>query len=209
MSTSELGHYVRFGETAIDSLDPVDTGMARRAIGNLSHIADQYAQRRIAWVSHGSTLDTIVDTTVAGTFWRLWTSHPFDLHVQANHESYRCRVRLRVSSGSASNKATFRAVLAPYEEREAEAGLYGTRVNATEIEVTQTAYTWEDGAALIYLDAPLVGRASERATTIDSIGGEATRVQWLRAHLSVWVDVAATASIASLGGVQLDEYVAP
>ncbi len=205
MATSQLGHYVRFTESALDALDPADTGMARRACGNANHLADQYAQRRIAWV--GGPFVTVGDEPVPGQWYRLWTSHPFDLHVLPEGESYRCRLRLRVTSGDASDPATFRAVLSARGGGLAEA--YRDGANVTDVTVTQATYTWEDPPELVYLDARLVAAAQESVSTVDSIGGEPRAPLWLRAQLSVWVEISDSASIAGLGGVQLDEYVIP
>lgn len=205
MSTSELGHYVRHTESALDALDPAGTGMARRGLGNFNHLADQFAQRRIGWSA--APFESVADEPVSGQWYLLYTSHPFDLHVKPNGESYGCRARLRVTSGHATNKATFRAVLSARGEGLAE--VYRGGVNLAEIEVTQTVYTWQQAAALIYLDAPLVTRATNDVATVDSIGGSTVTARWLRAQLSVWVDVASSASIAGVGGVELDEYVAP
>jgi hypothetical protein len=205
MSTSEFGHYVRHTESALDSLDPLDTGMMRRGAGNVNHLSDQFAQRRIGWSS--DPFETVADEPVPGEWYRVWTSHPFDLHVMPNGESYRCRVRLRISSGSASDKATFRAVISPRGAGLAE--LYRGDVNVYEAIVTQTAYTWEQAGDLLYLDAPLVARVTDDVATIDAIGGATATARWIRPQLSVWVDVADGAVVAGLGGVELDEYMEP
>lgn len=208
MATSVLGHYVRFGESAIDEIDPVDSGMAGRALGNLNHIADQYAQRRIAWVSvDGDTLDTDPNDIVADTPWRLYTSGEFDVHVHQTGESYRFRLRLRVQSGDASDEATFSAVLAPVGESLVE--LHRAGPNVADIAVIGASFTWEDAAALLYLDAERVTAASRSVATINEAGGDPVAGQWLRVQLTVWVSVEDTTSVASLGGVQLDEYVEP
>ena len=207
MATSELGHYVRHTETALDALDPADTGMLVRAIGNLDHLADQYAQRRVASVQFGTPFVTVADEPVSGTYYRLWTSTPFDLHVTQSGESYPCRVRLNVTSGHATNAASFYAVLAPRGLAETEA--YRGDVNVATVSVARTTYAWEQPNALIYLDDSLVRLASESVSTIDSIGGSEVSARWLRVQLTVWVDVEVPASVAGLGGVELDEYLDP
>lgn len=209
MATSELGYYVRHTESALDALDPCDTGMLRRALGNLNHIADQYAQRRIGWVIPvgGSPFVTVSGEPTAGKYYRLYTSTPFDLHVAADGASYPCRVRLRIKSGHANIKATFRACLSPVGRGATEVNV--ADVNVAEMDVTGTAYAWTRAENLIWLDALRVREARTTVSTIDSIGGAPVGALWLRAELSVWVSVQDTELIAGLGGVELDEYVPP
>jgi hypothetical protein len=210
MATSTLEHYVRFGETSIDSLDPVDSGLSDRALGNLNHVADQYAQRRIGWVLWGSNYFTHdADITVpANEYSRVWTSTPFDLHVRPDSTTYSCRVRLRVSSNHATATATFRATLAARGDTEGES--YRAGVNVAEIQVTQTGYTWEQGASLIYLDTPRMRRAQtiEPAPVKNTVSGAVVSGTWLRAQLVVWAAVESGAS-PRLSGLELDEFIPP
>lgn len=207
MATSTLGHYVRFGETSIDSLDPVDSGLCDRALGNANHIADQYAQRRIGWVLYGGGHFThSKDGVPPGTYSPVWSSTPFDLHLREDLTSYPCRVRMRVSSGHATASATFRATLAKVGETEGES--YEGGVNVAEITVAQVNATWKDAPNLIYLDAPRVIRARAAAPSINSVGGVVVTGTWLRAQLVVWAAQEAGAE-ARLSGLELDEYMPP
>lgn len=202
MATSTLGHYVRFGETAFNGLDPMDSGMSGRALGNLNHIADQYAQRRIAWVSHGSTL-TFAETTDDDDWGLIWSSTPFDLHVRDDGTSYRCRLRMRASSDALMG---FRVALSAAGEGAAEVWTAETS-NVASISVNGAA-AWYAASGLLYLDNSRVRRATQSVNTIDSIGGSAIAVRWLRAQLTVWAKSDGS-STPQLSGIELDEYYSP
>lgn len=210
MATSTLGYYARFSEAAINGLDFVDSGMAQRALGNLNHLADQYAQVRCEWVAPTGNAGIVADgdTLALGAYQRLWTTPPFDLHVRGEFSTYRLRVSLRVHSGDATDAATFRVVLAPVGEGADE--LFSGDDNVAEETVAGASFAWVRHADLLFLDAARVRRATRSVAAINEVGGATATAKWLRVEASVWVspddDIA---SVPALGGVELEEYYGP
>lgn len=213
MPSSVLGHYVRFSSAAIDGLDFVDSGMSQRALGNLNHLADQFAQVRVKWALPLGVNPPAIDP--AGIFvggvdgWqRLWTSSAFDLHVRSDLTSYPCRLRWALSSDGTVSSPIFRAVLAPINESAGELFLGGD--NVAEHVLPNAPMAWVEHGSLLHLDAVRVRRATRDVATIDSIPGLAAAARWLRCELSVWVSPdSPTDDVAELGGVELEEYYAP
>lgn len=208
MATSELGHYVRFDEATVASPSgteaPFSTGHARRAIGNLNHLADQYAQRRIAWV--GRTLTVDEDVIVDGVFGFLWASGSFDLHVDGTGESYALRGRLRLSSDDAVASATFRVVIA--HENASLPELFEAGDHTDEITVVRSGFDW-DATSLLYLDAFRIAAAQREVAAIDAVGGDPLSAVWVRARMWIFAKRQSSLAEARLSGVQLDEYIAP
>jgi hypothetical protein len=227
MASSELGHYVRFDEALLEGSgsanDPFDTGLARRAPGNLDHLADQYAQHLVNWTSPTTsdyfTIDA--DTIADDTYYALWKSAPFDMALAhflnadgvPELQTYRCRCRLRVGSNSGGTAARFKAVLAQQGAGEPEL-LEGEHLtpgpNATnQISVTTATSSWQAASGLIYLDETRVRRASADVATVDSIGGAPITVRWLRAQLVVFGQRDTSSASPRLFGVHLSQFYEP
>lgn len=213
MPSSTLGHYVRFRPSDINARDPVDSGMASRALGNLNHLADQYAQVRIKWVAPaGDSLATSAnEPTLASGHQRLWTSTPFDLHVRPDGESYRLRLRWLLRGDTAfgsTEDAHFIAALGPAGDSLSEAFAGGP--NVAEHSLTSASLTWVDHGDLLYLDADRVRRCRQIVPAINEVGGAERNALWLRCELSVWCRVEDLVSdVGALGGLELTEYYAP
>lgn len=208
MATSALGHYVRFGETAIDSLDPCDSGMLQRAIGNLNHVADQCAQVRVAWVGRATgnnyyTYDS-GGAPAAGVYERIWLSTSFDMHLRSDGRPYQGRVRVRCSSNHATNAVWIRAVLAPQGLVEGEHFSAGTHV--AEWNIARSTYSWETGT--LQMDETVTMRAIHDAPIVDAVGGTVRAGQWLRVQLGIYA-THATGAEPRVSGVQLAEYLEP
>lgn len=222
MATSEDGHYTRFDESLIDDGDAADTGMHRRAIGNLDHLADQFAQNRVKWIlPSGSYFEVDPDITPGtdtyfgtittsgdGVLNMLWKSTPFDLHVREIGETYHCRCRLRVRSNHFSNTATFRACLAPVGFSAAEVARADVNTADTNA-VSGTGFSWEDVDALMYLDDALIARATQSVSVPNAVGGEYRGATWLRVELVIVGQVNDATAEAHLDGCELTEYVVP
>src|SRR5688500_6324068 len=161
MATSELGHYVRFAEATMASPSteeaPFSAGHARRTIGNINHLADQYAQRRIAWIRRtGEHFGIAFPVVGDNTFYFVWASTPFDVHIAAGGESYRFRARIRTSSDDAVAAATFRVVL--HRDGVGVPDLFEAGPNSDEIAVVRSGFAW-DSLDVIYLDSARLGSA--------------------------------------------------
>jgi hypothetical protein len=202
MPTTTLQRFVRFDPAEIDARDPLDSGMCGRALSNLNHLADQYAQHRINW-NLGTLRVTYAPVPAVGDWGLVWCSTPFDLHVRSNEESYRMRLRLLVSSDSASHGAIFRGVVTPHEFAISERDFAG--VNTGDVSITSTSYSWLEPSALLYLRPEQVDRAEDTASALDSIGGVSTTARWLRCVLMVWGKVTNVAAEPALRGVHLSE----
>lgn len=214
MASSELGHYVRFGESLMNADEGVDTGMMRRAVGNTNHVADQYAQTRCRWTlgSHQTPLGWPVDvgSPAVDTYYPIWSGVPLDHHVRLSKgalETYRMRVRLRIDSNSGTDQAVFRAVLAFPGQAVAEREINGP--NVAQFAVTSTTTAWVDGASLIYLDEYRVRAFRALASTLNSVGGGNVSAPWLRLQLTVFGKTISGGGAPRLHGVELTEYVHP
>ena len=209
MASSELGHYVRFGESLIGEDDFADAGMCRRALGNLDHLADQFAQVRVASLfPSGDYASPYEASPSTGTFYEVWRSNSFDLHVKADGSSYPCRVRLRVTSNHASYAATFRAVLS-WEGANHRAEALRNDDNVESVSTTSATVSWKQPAGLIYLDDDRVERAREDIAAIESVGGEERTGTRLRACLVVFGSIANAAAQARLHGALVHEFFEP
>lgn len=214
MATSRLGHYVRFGESTIDALDPFDSETSGDILGNLNHLADQYAQVRIAWAlpTGGTSYAVAAGVAEVDGYQRLWTSTPFDMHVRASGESYKCRLRVRVAAnitGVGSAPASFRFALSAPGEADDELNSAGNN-RAVESVSTAGVAEWRTHSALIWLDAPRVVRATQAVAAIDAVSGETRSARWLRVTLTAWAHVDSIADdTAQLTGLELAEYLAP
>lgn|SRR5574341_1402335 len=212
MSSSELGHYVRFDEALVEGSggtnDFVDTALHRRALGNLDHLADQYCQILVNWPAPAGNYFTIDTASIANdTYYRMWTSAAFDMAVRSDGESYRCRCRLRLSSNSALVSATFRAVIA--QEGASEPELYEAGANVATFVVTSATSSWQSAASLLYLDGARVARARRQIAQIDSIGGAPINATWLRAQLVVYGQRDTASAEPRLYGAHLAQYLPP
>lgn len=215
MSTSTLGWYSRFDEALVDDEDPVDTGHAYRAVNNLNHLADQYAQHRVNWIlaagEQGLAIDASDTLDTTNDFFLYRTAAAFDLHVREDGTSYRCACWLYVHSGHATHQAVFKAALVPaasgITRPDLEIATGG--VNVADCNRIGTTFQQEQLDALMYLDAPRVRDAGELVSTIDSIGGSVVTVQKLAVRLHVYVSVNNMGAAPRLGGVRLVEYMAP
>lgn len=202
MPTTTLQRFVRFDPAKIDAREPMDAGMCGRALSNLNHLADQYAQHRVNW--NLNTLSVTYDLTTPLSEWGLvWCSTPFDLHVRSNGESYRTRLRLLVSSNNASHGAEFRGVVTPFANAVSERDFAGT--NTGDVTVTSASFSWLAPSALLYLRPEQVARAEDTASSLDAIGGPSSTSRWLRCVLMVWGKVFNVAAEPQVRGVHLSE----
>lgn len=219
MGTSTLGYYQRFDEAEIGEDDFVDTELAATALNNLDHLADVRSQILVNWNETGATVaaeDYCVAYDAAPEdleYYEIWRSTSFDLSITENGASYLCLPRLLVTGNHASVGVGFRVVLAwvGMDERAVRSECYRASTNTADVSVTQTAYTWEQADAMIYLDAEQVRRATRTdAPSIDSVGGENRRGVWLRAFLAVFgASDDVTFAEPRLAGVHLHELYPP
>lgn len=216
MATSEDGHYIRYQSSLVDADEPADTGIHHRAAGNLDHLADQYAQTRVRWVSHGAqhyTLDSALTINTTDYF-LLWRSTPFDLHVgpmgpggALQTYGMRCRVLANSSSG---NVAIWAAVSLPDD---ALFRITAGEADAGSALVGAGSYAWTtlanlDDGGLLRLAEPQIRRVWDAAPTVDSIGGRVVGVPWIRASISVY-GTSVSGGEPRIRGVELSEYVEP
>ena len=222
MPTAEDKHYTRFDESLLDDGDFCDTGMLRRCIGNLNHLADQVSQNRIKWVLPAGGSPFLIDsdlTASADTYFSdaldgvvfplmLWRSPAFDLHIRESRQSYRCRISLRFHSSHATHKATLRAVLAPVGFAAEQLAVNGVNVvQSTPTESTTLA--WENLSTLAYLNEEVVRRATSTVPIRDTVGGAFRNATWIRVELMIAGSIANIAGAPALGGVELTEYLPP
>ncbi|MGE0400848.1 MAG: hypothetical protein AB7T06_29325, partial [Kofleriaceae bacterium] len=125
MGTSTKGYYARFPEAQGDANDDVDTEIFRDIVDNLNHLGDQYAQTLVNWAPQSGKymgIDATI-TPAIDTYYRLWRSGPFDLHVRVidgEVRSYPLYCRLYITGNSGSFQAAFAAVVATEGQAEVE-----------------------------------------------------------------------------------------
>lgn len=210
MGSSLLGHYVRFEEARLAFGDFVDTGIARRALNNLNHLADQRGQILVNWAgapaSYGDGFVGAYATSVAAsTYYEIWRSTTFDLSVREDGSSYRCRTRANVTSNTGLYAAAFRTVLSWIGQDDAVERERNLQ-NVGEVAVTSASYSWEQPNDLLYLTADQVRRARAAASVINSVGGAEVSGIRLRARVSVHASVVNVAATARIKGLHLAEF---
>ncbi len=215
MSSSERGHFVRTYPTRLAADEPFHAGHARDLVGNVNHLADQYAQRRVAWValaaSHYYEPDIGAASVAANEWYRCWSSTPFDLHVTEAGLSYALRVRVRAARSAGSGTITARAVVAAAGRGR---GYYGSLDNTNVAEgasasATHAWLTMSPSDGMIYLSESQVAEAAQDVATTDQIPGDTVTAQWLRCTVEVWARTTDTGSIPRISGCQVDEFYAP
>jgi hypothetical protein len=212
VGTSILGHYARFSEALIDTVEFADAGLCRRGLNNLNHLADQRGQTLVNWTGqnyYGTQYVTTYEASpVVDTYYEMWRSTTFDISVREDGESYRCRTRLLVTSNHATYAANVAAVLS-WDGANDAAELARDLTNVTDVTVQSASYAWTAEAApdnLVYLTADQVARARASAPVINAVGGAALSGVCLRARLVVYANIANVAASARLQGVQLVEF---
>jgi len=222
MPSSELGWYEDFDPGRVDANRPAGAGHFRRLIGNIDHLADQAAQRRVNWWPISGIYFAPEETSItAGIFYRCWQSCPFDLHVVAQNDpdtgeigalsSYGLRVRLHAAISTGSALATFRVVVAGQGLGRAIATASSiTAPNVAEASTASTTAAWlTPGPAVISLDEDAVDHARQTVTVQNVVGGVDDVAQWLRCTAEVWASTANASSVPRVSGLIVDEYFTP
>lgn len=214
MATSELGYYARFSESLIDAEDFVDTGMARRALNNLDHLADQRGQVLVNWCPTGTAagdyLTVYESSPAAETYYEIWRSSSFDLSVKPDGSSYSVRLRSYFTSNSGTYGVTLKYALvaADLDADRAAAERERGDANVGSNSRTSATYAWATPSSLLYMDADRVARARGTVSTINAVGGPAFPATVVRARIVVWAN-AASGATARLAGFYAAEYLAP
>jgi hypothetical protein len=210
MASSERKAYVRFKDARLATDEPFHA-FTREMVGNINHLADQFAQRRCAWVAIDSSQyfdpEVGAGSISADTYYRCWQSVPFDLHVRENGESYALRLRIRGARSGGSGTVSFRVAIAA----ESHARAYYTTLangNVGAAATSSATHAWlEMGPALARLSTQHVSQATRVLTNaIDEIDGDAVRATWLRCTAEIWATTTSTASVPRFSGLQIDEY---
>lgn len=209
MSTSEQGHYVRFGASLVDDERPVDTGIARRAISSINHIADQYGQARVVWAGH-TPFDA--PSPPPAEYNRLGPGFPFSIRIRDAVESYAFRCRLLVRRVSGDDNAEFALTLAAPGLGRVYLGATGPNVGYTT--ANSTTYVWREmgptggGANLLRLGVSEVAEAQRTTVARDAVGGSLLGVSWVEIHAQVWTKSETPLSLAlgGLAGIYVAEF---
>lgn len=209
MASSERKAYVRFKHGRFATDDPFHA-FARDIVGNVNHIADQFAQRRLVWVARDASQyfepEIGAGSITADAYYRVWQSCPFDLHVRDNGESYALRLRVRGARSAGSGTVTFRVVIASESHGRAYV-LDLNNGNAGAAPSSSATHAWLDiGPSIVRLSRDQVAQASRPAQAIDEIGGDVVDAAWLRCTAEVWASTTSTASVPRLSGLQVSEY---
>jgi len=212
MSSSERKHYLRFAHARFVGDEPFHA-FARDLVGNIDHLADQFSQHRVRWVarsaSHYFEPEIGAGSIVADTFYRLWQSDAFDLHVRETGESYSLRLRLRAARSAGSGTLTFRVVVAAQGIGRA---YYAdvSQPNVASAECSSATHAWlELHPPIVHLDLAQVIQATRASQSTDELGGEVIAGRWLRCTAEVWASTTSAASVPRLSGLQVSEYYPP
>lgn len=213
MASSELGYIDPIDATELDGDQPAHAGMLRRLIGNINHIADQYAQRRVSWAPIAGIYfepEVGAASIATGTYYRCWRSTAFDLHVTQASTSYALRCRLHGARSGGAGTVTFRLVVAA--EGFGRAWVFDTsNENVSACTTSSATHAWLTlSPATIVLTPTMIAQARMRnAPALDSVGGDAQSGEWLRCTAEVWASTTSTASVPRASGLVVDEYYAP
>lgn len=214
MASSELEHYVRFSPTKVYGVSgdgPVDTGTSVRALGNLAHLADQFAQVRSRWVARNSSDVAKIDpnvTFVINKKFLLWTTAAFDLHLRPDGSAYDCRWRVRGARSGAAGTTTFSVGLVPL--RFAEAQIQTNDVDVSTSTTTSLTHAWLTPAdALLRLPPDLVAAVRADVSTVDTVAGTERSASWLEVYAQVWGEGNNVAAAPECSGLEISEYFAP
>jgi hypothetical protein len=208
MPSSERKHYLRFAHSRFAANEPFHAH-ARDLIGDVNHLADQFSQRRVAWVAREAAHYFEPEggaSIAANTFYLLWRSLPFDIHVRENGESYALRTRLRGAISAGTGTASFRVVVAAEGHGRAYYGSL-SNPNVSHRVTSSTAHAWiETASSVVHLDNAMVIQATRDAPSTDEIHGVPSVTTWLRATAEVWAATSSAASVPRLSGLQVDEF---
>lgn len=222
MPSSELALYERFGPGRDDGDWPAHAGELRRLIGDIDHLADQYAQRRVEWWPiSGKYFEpevAIADTT---TWTRCWTSGPFDLHVYAPSgavgaasailRSYALRTRLHGAISTGTGTARFRvAVALQGAGAQYTQAAFVTASNVAEFSTASTTHGWLDAErSVTFLDSDAVAQARSAVIVQNAIGGPPDAALWLRCTAEVWASTSVVGNTPRVSGLVVEEFFAP
>lgn len=209
MGTSSLGHYTRFDEANVDGNEPADTGIAFRALNNLNHLADQYAQTRVSWTTTGGAagLSPVAAEVLAGPRYWVWKSSIFDLHVDASGSTYPVAAWVRIHSGHAERQAVFYLALVPAGGAEVpEVEMIEAGANVGTAPRTSTTFAWEYIDPVLSLSGEKVARSRVLLSTVDSPSGPPSSVEILRVRAYVYCSISLGGAAPRLGGVRIVEF---
>lgn len=208
MPTSQDGYYTRFTESVLAAEQAADAAHCARALDNLNHLADQYAETLVAWA--GTTLGVAEASPADEVIYPIWYSTPFDLRLQEDGTSYPMRCSIRVTSSHVSQSSIFWVVVAEATQLVEDRGTIGTAIEATNadgVSVAQTTTTWED-TKLLQLDARSALTATKAVITTDVLPFVGAPGFWCRAVLAIYAS-SETSAVALLSGASLCQYLPP
>jgi len=212
MASSERKRYLRFAHSHFLA-NSAFHAFSRDLIGNVNHLADQFAQRRLSWVAPTSSdyfePEIGSGSIVADTYYRVWQSLPFDLHVRETGESYALRTRIRGARSTGSGTISFAVAISAEGHGAAYYAGLGNQNVARSITASSTHAWIETASSVVRLTGDQIVQSAQDVQTADAIGGTAVSAQWLRCTAEVWAATSIAASVPRLSGLQIDEYYAP
>lgn len=187
------------------------------AINNLLHLADEYAQVRVAWIAPVESEGYISGRTsslTADRWFPIGSFGPFPIALRESGDSYRLRVRVAGSS-SGGHAVKFRIVLAPL--REALDLVNTTTADFIFETATTTSGTgaWLTGASIgveawttqVQLPAEYAAAWMRETATLTDVAGTAVGAQQCLVAVNVFGSTANTGSVPRLAGVYAAEFV--
>jgi hypothetical protein len=220
VATSEYEYRVLFDTNAVgDATAALDARTARIILSNLNHLADEFAQARVAMSGTVAALSgksgyLTSRTPVATNTPYLVVSYTFPLSIRAAGQSYKVRVRVGGATANAAAAATFRLVLSPGFD--ASAAVSGpTDASYTSGATSSTSAAWLTGASdgtnayatMMELNSAQVDLCMAEFATSVSLGGDPASVNVPWVTLSVFAETTNVTYVPRLYSLLASEVV--
>lgn len=202
----------------LDATKAVGASIARDyAVNNLLHLADEYAQVRVAWIAPTEGEGYVTGRTASITadrWYPIASFGAFPIALRQDGSSYRLRVRLGGSS-SGGHAVKFRLVFAPQRDAldlvNTTAGDFifetATTTSGTGAWLTGTSQGVEAWTTQVQIPPEYAATWMRETSTLSDIGGSAVGVQQCLVACSIFGSTANAASVPRLSGVYAAEFV--
>lgn len=177
----------------------VDATFTRDIVhNNLCHLADEYAQVRVAWGATSGTFDdqqvnfqASVSSYSLNTWYPMVSFGPWPLALRQSGDGYYIRLRLSVGAGKAGDTVEVRAVVSPAAEAAGLIGVdedyvYEVTANSTSSTTAGSSQGPNAWSNMIYIPAAVTSGWTQTTATLDDISGNARSVDQCLVALNVY-----------------------
>ncbi len=220
MATSEYGYRVLIDTAAVGGqTQALDARTSRIVMSNLNHMADEFAQVRVALSStkissfYAEPYLTSRQPQTPGVPY-LITSASFPMNVRVQGQAYKLRVRIGGATANAAATATFYAVLGQGHRASADVSLASDAVYVT-AGTASTSAAWLTGASqgaqayttMVEMDAAATALCLAQFPTAEQLGGDPVSVPLTWATLSIFASTTNLSYVPRLYSVYAAEVI--